>query len=1195
MQNLGGLAKNIYIGDMATAVFSEIANQKNAGRGLFAETTASHVRHNNNFINNYRYTPTYYYLKDKMGKTDSKRYYFGKLSVAPNVDGIGIGYAYTTDIDEHAFNMGFVSSPDFEDFQTQLGELLLSRSRSENYYKTLLKGNSGITSVDQQFIASGITELKRGERYILPEEKDVLNPDKHGDIKSLYKEEQEKIIYNNIARENYKNLNINGREINKWDDAKISYNVDNINKEHHDGLYDYYAYNSPRSVDLSKEIGEFSDVICIENYLSDTKTKDYKSLLGDFLEEYRLPTERNVDNKFWESYGEAKPLFDLYRATRIKTNSYKSSFYRFPALGQQMLYDIGQLNYKVGKKHNSLSNLSLENIKGTLGLNGSYYNEKDIVTNSGTSSETLIILSAVTPNHSSLINKTNQLFKDGKIKSIINRFNTGDGADTYKNDDLVSSYNKSGLSRGRNLPFKNGDASDCRVWTAFKQYSKIKDLIRPFTKEGENSELSFKSIQEIQGKYGQLRPNNGNERLSNNTVLQPNGFVKITPTHSGGTYDGIKNYMFSIENLAWKDIKDGEFSAEQKGPKGGRIMWFPPYNLKFSENVNVNWNGNSFIGRGEQIYTYTNTERSGTLDFTLLIDHPSILNKWRGTGVIDKEKEEKEMELLKYFAGCGNLNFDSSNDEQVGTKPNGEEEDGGKGVEMDEYQKTVNRVILLFFPNAYSCTKNEDETINIEETKNNLETYECSNMIGEFTATTNVNTSSENKQSFLWLNDFNKLSDDGIKYSSTTNIDELITYFPGVDKAGFEEYFTTSNFITLELKSNENGEEKNVEHDEYQANPSAETSPYIYRTSGNTGFTYYYKNGNKTKTEVLNKIKNNFLNLIDGIENVDLYSFKDLIEDTDNKILSYDNATIDSITFGGTATSVGGENVNNSGLAETRKTVIENIFKNHYKEYEGYNSEKLVKVVSTTGTDVNNIEQKLGRIGFIIIKYTITKSFLTSGDAEKEGFKTLSNVIVDNNEELKKELTRIRDVYTYVSDDPYTYDNEFLYFKNLQEKDNFIYKNIVDKVKFFDPAFHSMTPEGFNSRLSFLHQCTRQGPTAKVNNTDFAGNLAFGRAPYCILRIGDFFNTKICIDSMSIQYDNGGGVQWDLNPEGIGVQPMYATVSLNFKFIGGQDISGPIERLQNAVTSNYYANTSIYDPRADYNINKDEISTYIIE
>ena len=179
----------------------------------------------------------------------------------------------------------------------------------------------------------------------------------------------------------------------------------------------------------------------------------------------------------------------------------------------------------------------------------------------------------------------------------------------------------------------------------------------------------------------------------------------------------------------------------------------------------------------------------------------------------------------------------------------------------------------------------------------------------------------------------------------------------------------------------------------------------------------------------------------------------------------------------------------------------------------------------------------------------------------------------------------------------YRHDTEYLYFSKLAE-DAVMLKNIVNRVRHFDPAYHSITPEGFNARLTFLHQCTRQGPTVSVNNglvnnaskdyLKYAGNLSFGRAPYCILRIGDFFHTKILIDSISIDYDNGGGTQWDLNPEGVGVQPMLANININFKFVGGQDLSGPIERLQNAVSSNYYANASIYDKNADYdNVRKD--------
>ena len=45
--------------------------------------------------------------------------------------------------------------------------------------------------------------------------------------------------------------------------------------------------------------------------------------------------------------------------------------------------------------------------------------------------------------------------------------------------------------------------------------------------------------------------------------------------------------------------------------------------------------------------------------------------------------------------------------------------------------------------------------------------------------------------------------------------------------------------------------------------------------------------------------------------------------------------------------------------------------------------------------------------------------------------------------------------------------------------------------------------------------------------------------------------------------------------------PMIANVNISFDFIGGSDLSGPIARLQNALSFNYYANTGVYDNRAE--------------
>jgi hypothetical protein len=164
--------------------------------------------------------------------------------------------------------------------------------------------------------------------------------------------------------------------------------------------------------------------------------------------------------------------------------------------------------------------------------------------------------------------------------------------------------------------------------------------------------------------------------------------------------------------------------------------------------------------------------------------------------------------------------------------------------------------------------------------------------------------------------------------------------------------------------------------------------------------------------------------------------------------------------------------------------------------------------------------------------------------------------------------------------------SECFYFKKLEEDSPIAFKSLKEKLKYFHPGFHSTTPEGLNSRLTFMLQCVRPGDTIPVrgvaddldvNDTKTARNTSFGPPPVCVLRIGDFYHSKIIIRSVDISYDEG---LWDLNPEGIGVQPMIATVNCQISFIGGQGLNKPVERLQNALSSNFFGNTEIYDERS---------------
>jgi hypothetical protein len=160
------------------------------------------------------------------------------------------------------------------------------------------------------------------------------------------------------------------------------------------------------------------------------------------------------------------------------------------------------------------------------------------------------------------------------------------------------------------------------------------------------------------------------------------------------------------------------------------------------------------------------------------------------------------------------------------------------------------------------------------------------------------------------------------------------------------------------------------------------------------------------------------------------------------------------------------------------------------------------------------------------------------------------------------------------------------YFEVIKQDTPMVYDSLREKLKFFHPAFHSITPEGLNARLTFLQQCMRPGdtiPTVKVDQQggstlqyNNAVNTSFGAPPVLILRVGDFFHSKIIPGNLNITYED-----LDLNPEGIGVQPMIANVTLSFQFVGGQGLKESVDKLQNALSFNYYANTEIYDDRAD--------------
>lgn len=822
-----------------------------------------------------------------------------------------------------------------------------------------------------------------------------------------------------------------------------------------------------------------------------------------------------------------------------------------------------------------------------------------------------------------LLEKTNALFRTGKINTLINRFSSADrgvsGQTAGSSQIQTAVDSRYGVSRGRNLlkdspSMPNGYTNPyCRVWTSHKQMSHYKDLIRPMY--GDKGPLK---IEEIQRTYGEFRrPHEGNRRLSENSVIdERNGMIRYTPYSddydSNLTEDdlrrknAIKRCMFSIENLAWKDIKATEpvfdmsvikeeginvgnksqelfsnkykirkygskLSKEQTGPNGGRIMWFPPYDLSFSENVNVSWENNEFIGRGEPIYTYKNAERSGTLDFTILVDHPMVVNPWVRENPDDTLSNEEK--ILRFFAGCGNdcgdgcgnLTLNPVNNEMEINGPELYDEiteyETVPPVQPEEnpiipYDNGIKLVMPVFFPNGYSASDYTDQPTEV---------------------------------GFQYM-----LASKGTNGYETCI--DLTSKRPGI-------YFPTDT-----------GRYHTKRYDDtraYGLNTSALTAALKewadIEESGTSGMS-----GTEITQIITQEIREKIFNIVPidpcmAGHNVisfnefwdNIHSLDDLIKYMANILSEAGDKAVDTYLWDVTAEISGyasehGDVKNNEGLYTNRAQILKRLmFERGLFDKNSESVKILPQSVAENIVDVakganfpdrSHFIAKLDRHAVITFNFSIKRKAQTPTISGTEEIITRKRFIPIEASKVEDKIKSMISKGQYSDED--SWDNEYKYFDRLKAESPLVFKRITEKFKYFNPAFHSITPEGFNGRLNFLHQCTRQGPTIAASDTNGnvgmgAGNLSFGRPPFCILRIGDFYHTKICITSMSITYDAGNGIQWDMNPEGIGVQPMMAKVSLGITFLGGSDIEGPIEKLQNAITSNYYANTSIYDKNAD--------------
>lgn len=1051
-------------------------------------------------------------------------------------------------------------------------------------------------------------------------------------------------------------------------------------------------------------------------------------------------------------------------------------------------------------------------------------------------------------NRNSIIHKTKQLFNDRKINTIISRFHTDpSNKDLYDGTDAKTEY---GLSHGRNLLTYNAEHNGtsystngydnpyCRVWTHHHQYSEYRSrLMRPFTFEGENGTtemknsdlhnwkaMGFKDMEygvethreidfdntstkiDLQSKNLDLVKfknveetekwswkDSGKDGWDKSVLDKETGLVNIAPKFLGGAEKNIhtKDCMFSIENLAWQGYDPYSFeralSWEQRGPFGGRIMWFPPYGLTFNEESSVNWNEHSFIGRGENVYTYTNTSRSGTLSFMMVVDHPSILDyaTWH------EPSDLKDTDIMRFFAGCDAVSGESDKNGEHGTSflasfarptPLTDEylkKDIDEAIPVEDAAKpkpekpteeppaTPDEEIKInfyaFFPNNYSgtyddvsnnpdskvdpiayllcgrgaqwkcdeadVTKSQDLPISFEDIKRGETDPEDAFLgkgyeMGYNTGITDDKDTNYIQGTYHW-NTYKKGQTkykvykqnkwyhriDG-KYEIATGAEKdrntfeqiLVPVSRQIDDKGFylncdkgkvkevfedekdnENLYTLAEIAYALLNNYDHSEEEQTPGQKligikthgrwdgttyrcYKQEPSMKRLlEYFnpngpYKVTGIEAVGYSSSHGYKKKNEllaeqrgttVINWFKRNYSNGSSTINTGNITTMpsqqvnkedatnesglsakkwrsakvtltikkskvsapKDLKVDTyDTKYLSVEefNKLTDEAKTKAKLINYKCKNEVKSDLCkihgevitvETYEKIKETPFVDLYEElYEIPTNE-----IKWQEEQSKEEQPKLQRFnGFLEVeKDEKTGTQLYINTNETDNAKKNRRWYYDENDKSmkvfdKELLGRWRDYENKWDNDNQTfgkimnehldteksninslrYDQEYHFFKKLESSHPDVFRTLMDKLKYFDPAFHSMTPEGFMGRLNFLHQCTRQGNTLGNPNEDghMANNLAFGRPPFCILRLGDFYYQKIVINNISINYDP---LVLDLNNEGIGVVPLIANITISFRFIGGGDLTGPVRRLQSAMTQNFYANGRLYDNRAD--------------
>ena len=689
------------------------------------------------------------------------------------------------------------------------------------------------------------------------------------------------------------------------------------------------------------------------------------------------------------------------------------------------------------------------------------------------------------------------------------------------------------------------------------------------------------------------------------SVLDKTYNLNIAPLKNPGSTNivdnKVKKYMFSIENLAWRTSDRPGFTYDdlpvcEKGPNGGRVMWFPPYDILFSDDSAPDFTSTDFLGRPEPIYTYKNTSRKGSISWKMVVDHPAIMNTIIQKQLAGVAKERVDSIVESFFAGCTKYDMyelgikfntiptrDLFTYQQILNNPRLTNEELGQVA----FELPVDPQVIVA-KTAEGGDSGKDGTGSNSTVTNATSTLQDSDKLKEF-----INNA------FYFENDcpecygtyattsskpFDSWYDSYIPKQSTT----YVTKAPATVYVGSESYTKegVQTFFNGVIKENFN---------KLKGEFLTKLKEVIIDKGGTVELTLV---GSASAPATVGYNKKLSQRRVDSVQKW----FKN--QKLGDKLISElpaDKFNIKILTSGETEVVTVGESVGGNGKpinCTTNITLTPSADPNG-GDIAGVSSNSAaqwwsVPAMACRRVALSDIKVKVPVVPDPVEPPKVTTDTTTTDPSKVQKDDNTSNTIKPSpnlriEQKIKEGISKkiLRFLFS-----------ECDYFEVIKQTDPMVYDSIKQKIKYFNPAFHSTTPEGLNARLTFLNQCMRPGQTIPIIGPDGrpkyndALNTSFGAPPILILRMGDFYNSKIVPTSLNITYDP---ITFDLNPEGIGVQPMIAKITLAFNFIGGHGLKEPVEELQNALSFNYYANTEIYDERATATESTEARDKYMVE